>query len=92
MTRRVKFYIATFAVVFAYAFLLFYLIERESYIDEKRAFVAITKTNSFSFWSQTPYVREQFGSCVGDIYNYHPGLLESKSATFINSGLYKRYE
>lgn len=83
-----------FLVIFVFSFLVFeviYLKSRDDFLDERLEFVKLTKTNSFAFYNETPYLRHQFAYEINDIFSFHPGFRESKIGTFISSGYHKRF-
>lgn len=83
-----------FLVIFVFGFLfaeVVYLNSRDEHLDEKLEFVKLTKTNSFAFYNETPYLRHQFSYEINDIFSFHPGFKEAEIGTFVNSGYAKKF-
>lgn len=90
--KKKTFFILLILVITFFSLEILYLRNQNKHFNEKLSFVKLTKITNFAFYSNTYYIRHQNSSKIQDIYTYHPAFRESKIATFIYSGMAKKYE
>lgn len=80
-----SFFSISFILIFSFVLEVGYLSFKTKNLAPLNEFVKLTSFSSPAFFSNTPYLRHRNLKNPNVLFGLHPGLHESKTATFIQS-------